>query len=128
MFQLDKFKNNKETKKTKYFHVMLILKAICCFFDKKPIFFCFSTFLMYFGFFKNFDKVFGIAQKSTWSLNFFYSDIFNNHNHTTTYQKIRRPFFSFFLNLKNLLKYSTFSMVFTFYLRHLDTFRYNLET
>jgi hypothetical protein len=80
---------------------------------------------MYFGFFQNFDKVFEIAQKNTSSLGFiaqfFFSELFNNH----TYQKFRISlFFVFFLNLKNHLKYSTFSMIFTFYL----PFPFNLET
>jgi hypothetical protein len=50
---------------------------------------------MYFGFFQNFDKVFGIAQKSTKSndfiAQFFFLELFNTH--TTAYQKIRRTLF-----------------------------------
>jgi uncharacterized membrane protein len=49
---------------------MLILKLICCIFDKKIIFFSFSTFLMYFEFFQNFDKDLGIAQKNTKNYSF----------------------------------------------------------
>jgi hypothetical protein len=58
---------------------------------------------------------------------------FNFNNHKTTskkYQKIRRSLFFFFvfLNLEHHLKFSTFSMIFTFYLQHFDIFRFNLET
>jgi hypothetical protein len=88
---------------------------------------------MYFGFFQNFDQVFGIAQKSSWSCSFiaqiFFSELFNNH--ATTYQKLRKSLFIvFFFNLENHSKISTFSMILTFYLRHLDhCFQcFNLET
>jgi hypothetical protein len=80
---------------------------------------------MYYGFFQNFDKVFGIAQKNTKSLSlfaqFFFSELFNNH--TITYQKLEhRYFLFFFFNLKNHFKFSPFLMIITFYLRHLDLF------
>jgi hypothetical protein len=52
---------------------------------------------MYFGFFQNFDKVFGIAQKSTSSCSFiaqfFFSELINNISSITTYQKLRKSFF-----------------------------------
>jgi hypothetical protein len=87
-------------------------------FSQKIFFDCFKIILKM--------TVFGIAQKSTSNCSFiaqiFFSELTNNN--TTTYQKLRKAFFIVFFkkNLENHSKISTFSMIFTFYLRHLDLF------
>jgi hypothetical protein len=43
---------------------ILITDQIFVFLIRKIVFYCCSIYLMYFGFFQNFDKVFAIAQES----------------------------------------------------------------
>jgi hypothetical protein len=109
---------------------MLILEFISCFFDKKYHFIYFQVFFMYFGFFQNFDKVFGIAQKSTSSCSFIANFFFQNSS-ITIQQHIKNlgncEFLFFFKYLKPLKVFDFFND-FYFLFTSPRPFPFNLET